>query len=110
MPAEAIHGVYVGLLAQEIYRDFDEEEKNNVDKETYSLLKKLMKNECIYTEELYANIELDHEVKQFLKYNANKALMNLGKDVYYEHEEINPIVLNGLNTESKTHDFFSVVS
>ncbi len=34
--------------------------------------------------------------------------MNLGFDPYYEDEEINPIVLNGLNTKTKSHDFFSM--
>ncbi|MGD6829767.1 class 1b ribonucleoside-diphosphate reductase subunit beta, partial [Bacillus pumilus] len=42
------------------------------------------------------------------RYNANKALMNLGFAPYFEEEEINPIVLNGLNTKTKSHDFFSM--
>jgi ribonucleoside-diphosphate reductase beta chain len=33
--------------------------------------------------------------------------MNLGREAYYEDSEINPIVQNGLSTETKTHDFFS---
>lgn len=34
--------------------------------------------------------------------------MNLGFDPYFEEEDINPIVLNGLNTKTKSHDFFSM--
>jgi ribonucleoside-diphosphate reductase beta chain len=106
---ESIHGLYVGLLAQSVYQNLlTDEEREEVDKESIILLEDLMENEYSYTEELYAPIFLDTEVKRFLRYNANKALMNLGKEAYYEHEEINPIVQNGIETTTVTHDFFSV--
>jgi ribonucleoside-diphosphate reductase beta chain len=104
---ESIHGVYVGLKAQEVYRELTPQEQEMVDYETVKLLEELMENEFKYTEELYTPIGLDHEVKNFLIYNANKAMMNLGKAPHYEDKKINPIVQNGLNTDSKTHDFFS---
>ena len=104
---ESIHGVYVGLKAQEVYNLLTPEEQEMVDFETEQLLAELMENEYSYTEELYTPIGLDHEVKDFLRYNANKALMNLGRDPIYPDKKINPIVQNGLSTESKTHDFFS---
>ena len=46
-------------------------------------------------------------MKSFVRYNANKALMNLGLEPKFEEEEVNPIVLNGLSTKTKQHDFFS---
>lgn len=104
---ESIHGVYVGLLAQELYNELTEEERESVDYETDVLLDELMENEFGYTEEIYTELGLDHEVKNFLHYNANKALMNLGKAPKYEEKKINAVVQNGLNTESTTHDFFS---
>lgn len=104
---ESIHGVYVGLLAQELYQKLTPEEQEEVDYETISLMDELMENEFKYTEEIYSEIELDHEVKNFLYYNANKALMNLGKEPKFEAKRINPIVENGLSTETATHDFFS---
>jgi ribonucleoside-diphosphate reductase beta chain len=104
---EAIHGVYIGLLAQELYGELTDEEKEMVDYETTKLLEELMENEFKYTEDIYTSIGLDHEVKNFLIYNSNKAMMNLGKAPHYEEKKINPIVQNGLNTDSKTHDFFS---
>lgn len=104
---ESIHGVYVGLLAQELYSELTDEEREMVDYETITLLEELMENEFKYTEELYTSLGLDHEVKNFLIYNANKAMMNLGKMPHYEEKRINPIVQNGLSTETKTHDFFS---
>lgn len=104
---ESIHGVYVGLLAQELYGELTPQEQEEVDYETTKLLEELMENEFHYTEELYIPLGLDYEVKNFLMYNANKALMNLGKEPHYEEKKINPIVQNGLSTETKTHDFFS---
>jgi ribonucleoside-diphosphate reductase beta chain len=105
---EAIHGVYIGALAQETYAKLSDNQKAQADAETYALLDDLMANEIAYTNELYGGINLAHQVREFLKYNANKALMNLGRNAYYEHEPINPIVLNGLSTETDTHDFFSM--
>jgi ribonucleoside-diphosphate reductase beta chain len=104
---ENIHALYIGLLAQEVYGELTIAEQEEVIKDSIQLLEDLMANEELYTEELYSDIELDHEVKRFIRYNANKALMNLGRPQYYPDEEINPIVLNGLSTETKTFDFFS---
>jgi ribonucleoside-diphosphate reductase beta chain len=105
---ESIHGVFVGLLAQELYKDLSANEKKQVNKEIEELLEDLYKNELLYTEEVYHVIGLEDEVKKFLRYNANKAMMNLGKEPFFPDEEINPIVLNGMKTDTKTHDFFSL--
>jgi ribonucleoside-diphosphate reductase beta chain len=104
---ESIHGVYVGLLAQELYKKLTPQEQEEVDYETEALLKELMENEIKYTEELYAEIDLDHKVKNFLYYNANKAMMNLGKKPIYEEKKIDAVIQNGLSTETSTYDFFS---
>jgi ribonucleoside-diphosphate reductase beta chain len=105
---EAIHGVYVGLLAQEIYNNQKDEVKQQLTEFSLSLLLKLYSNELDYTDDVYAEIGLAHDVKRFLRYNANKALQNLGFESLFDEEEINPIVLNGLNTKTKSHDFFSM--
>ena len=104
---EAIHGVYVGLLAQEIFEEFSPEEQMELEKEVEELLADLMRNEVAYTEEIYTEAGLTHDVKQFLMYNANKAMVNVGFDEVYEHDKINAIVANGLKVDTKTHDFFS---
>ena len=57
---------------------------------------------------VYDKVDLSHDVKKFVRYNANKALMNLGYEPYFPYEEVNPVVLNGLNTETKTMDNFSM--
>jgi ribonucleoside-diphosphate reductase beta chain len=105
---EAIHGVYVGMLAQELYRELTPEEQQEVDAEMLQVLKDLIENEIQYSHELYGKIGLASEVIEFVKYNANKALMNLGKEPLFQNVTINPIVEAGLSTETKVHDFFSV--
>ena len=104
---ESLHGKYIGLLAQEKYNAFSDEVKKELDEKMYEIFNKLMENEMNYTKLIYAESGMENEVINFLKYNANRALENLGFGNYYEVDPINPIVLNGLSTETKTHDFFS---
>ena len=49
---------------------------------------------------------------QFVRYNFNKALQNLGFDYVFPDgviENVNPLVANGISTETSNHDFFSQV-
>ena len=105
---ESIHGVYVGLLAQEIFNKQDEQTQAELEKFAMDLFDELYQNELAYTEDVYSQIDLAHDVKKFIRYNANKALQLLGFEGIFEHEDVNPIVINGLNTKAKTHDFFSM--
>lgn len=104
---ESLHGKYIGLLAQEIYDKFDGSEKLVLKERMYVILNNLMENEIEYTNKIYKESKLEKEVINFLQYNANRALENLGFEDLYKVGDINPIVLNGLSTETKTHDFFS---
>ena len=104
---ESIHGVFVGKLAQEIYDKMNFIEKENVKDEIMELFYDLYENESKFTDEIYSDLELTSEVKEYIKYNGNRALMNLGLDEEFEVKEVNPIVLNGLNVETTQHDFFS---
>ncbi|WP_276353109.1 class 1b ribonucleoside-diphosphate reductase subunit beta [Cohnella caldifontis] len=104
---ESIHGLYVGLLAQEVFAELDEDERSAAVETLQGLLRYLHGNEERYTEELYGAVGLTEEVKAFLRYNANKAFMNLGLEPLFPEEDINPIVLNGISTRTKQHDFFS---
>lgn len=105
---ESIHGVYVGLLAQEIFNRQPDDVQDDLKGWTIALLTKLYENECLYTADIYDPVGLTHDVKAFIRYNANKALSNLGLDAIFEDEHVNPIVLNGLSTKTKSHDFFSM--
>ncbi len=106
---EAVHGLFVGLLAQEVLEDIPENEREALKKQVYEIMLELFDIEIEYTKDLYEKIDLFDEVIKFVKYNADKALMNLGLDPHFNvvDDDINPIVLNGLDTETKTHDFFS---
>lgn len=102
---ESIHGIFVGLLAQDVYRTLPNPEQTK--EKMYNLLEELYENELKYTEDVYTDVGLTAEVKEYVRYNANKALMNLGFPAKYEVKNVNPIVLNGLNVETTQHDFFS---
>jgi ribonucleoside-diphosphate reductase beta chain len=104
---ESLHGKYIGLLSQEIYNSFDKEGKSRLKNKMYEILCSLMENEIEYTKCIYKESILEEDVINFLQYNANRALENLGFEELYHIENINPIVLNGLSTETKNHDFFS---
>lgn len=104
---EALHGVSVGLFAQKLFEKFTKEKQEELKVWGYDLLLKVYNNECKYTEDIYAETGLSSEVKKYIRYNANKAMMNLNWDLMFEDEEINPIVLNGINTQGSTMDFFS---
>ena len=90
-----------------MYSSFDLEEQEELKNKMYSIFNALMENEMEYTYLIYNDSGLEEEVINFLKYNANRALENLGFEDFYKVDDINPIVLNGLSTETKTHDFFS---
>lgn len=104
---ESIHGVFVGLLAQEIYSKFDDMKKKQVKNNLFKLMDALYENELKYTDHVYSDVGLTGDVKEYIRYNGNKALMNLGFESRFEVGEVNPIVLNGLNVETTQHDFFS---
>ena len=105
---ETIHGSCVGYSAQEIYNELTEHEQKRADKEVYELLWVLFENEVAYTKEIYSQIGMEDEVIEYVKYNGNRALANLGRPQEFIHDPINPIIENALNTSSKNHDFFSV--
>lgn len=102
---ESIHGVFVGLLAQDVYKKLPDPEKSKA--ELVDLLMELYENELKYTDELYTEVGLTADVKEYIRYNANKAMMNLGFEEIFEVKAVNSIVLNGLNGETTQHDFFS---
>ena len=87
------------------------EEQEKLKEWMYDLLYTLYENEEGYTESLYDGVGWTEEVKTFLRYNANKALMNLGQDPLFPDsaDDVNPIVMNGISTGTSNHDFFSQV-
>ncbi|SCX15459.1 class 1b ribonucleoside-diphosphate reductase subunit beta [Candidatus Aquiluna sp. UB-MaderosW2red] len=107
---EAIHGYYIGYKFQLGYNEQSQARKDELKAYTYDLLLELYENEMKYTADLYDEIGLTHDVKQFLHYNANKALMNLGFDPLFPKDDcqVSPAILSSLSPSSdENHDFFS---
>lgn len=109
---ESVHGTYLGYKFQLGFQELPAEEADELEDWVYALLFDLMENEKRFTEEVYSQVGWVDEVLTFVEYNANKALQNLGFEAFYEGgtaEKVNPIVMNGISTESTNHDFFSQV-
>jgi ribonucleoside-diphosphate reductase beta chain len=108
---ESVHGTYIGYKFQLGFKELSKEEQEELKMWAYNLLYQLYENECKYTEYLYDEVGWTEDVKVFLRYNANKALMNLGLSPLFPDsaEDVNPIVINGLSTGTTNHDFFSAV-
>jgi len=108
---ESVHGTYIGYKFQIGFNKISAEERTELQSWMYDLLYELYENEEKYTHELYDDLGWTEEVKTFLRYNANKALMNLGMDPLFADtaNDVNPIVMNGISTGTSNHDFFSQV-
>lgn len=106
---EAVHGFYIGYKFQQGYAKLPAEKQDELKDQIYDLIYDLYHNEVKYTEDIYDPIGLTEDVKKFLHYNANKALMNLGFDPLFSKEDtkFSAAVLSSLTLNSETHDFFS---
>jgi ribonucleoside-diphosphate reductase beta chain len=107
---EAVHGYYIGYKYQLALAEETDSRKAELQEYTYDLVMELFDNETKYTAELYDEVGLTEDVKKFLHYNANKALMNLGYDALFPKEvtNVNPAILSALSPNAdENHDFFS---
>lgn len=107
---EAVHGYYIGYKFQQAFNKLSIEEQDELRVYAYTLLMEMYDNEVKYTADLYDPIGLTEDVKAFLRYNGNKALMNLGFDALFPKEtcNVNPAILSALSPNSdENHDFFS---
>ena len=107
---EAVHGYYIGYKFQLALAEQSQERQEELKVYTYDLVMELFENEAKYTAELYDEVGLTEDVKKFLHYNANKALMNLGYDALFPKEvtDVNPAILSALSPNAdENHDFFS---
>jgi ribonucleoside-diphosphate reductase beta chain len=107
---EAIHGYYIGYKFQQSYNQESQERKEEIKTYAYDLLLELYENEIKYTADLYDELGLTADVKKFLHYNANKALMNLGFDALFPKDdcEVSAAILSALSPNAdENHDFFS---
>ncbi|GEP23094.1 class 1b ribonucleoside-diphosphate reductase subunit beta [Lentilactobacillus diolivorans] len=108
---ESVHGTYIGYKFQIGYNQLSAEKQEDMKNWIYDFLYKLYGNEEKYTHLLYDQTGWTDDVLVFIRYNANKALMNLGQDPLFPDtaEDVNPVVMNGISTSTANHDFFSQV-
>ena len=107
---EAVHGYYIGYKFQVAYNQLDWNAQEELKSWAYGFLMELYENEIKYTRELYDEVGLTEDVKKFLHYNANKALMNLGFDPLFPKEvsDVSAAILAALSPNAdENHDFFS---
>jgi len=107
---EAVHGYYIGYKFQRGLEKVDEAKREELKDYTFSLLYDLYDNEVQYTQDLYDGVGLTEDVKKFLHYNANKALMNLGYEAMFPSSvtDVSPAILSALSPSAdENHDFFS---
>ena len=111
---ESVHGTYLGYKFQQAFHELGTAEQASFRKWMDELLADLLDNEFKFAEAVYAPLgqAIVTDVKQLVRYNANKAMNNMGFEAIFKHaaiEDINPIVMNGISTETANHDFFSQV-
>jgi len=107
---EAVHGYYIGYKYQLALAEESPERQAELRDYTFELLFELYENEEQYTEDLYDPLGLTEDVKAFLRYNANKALMNLGYEGVFGADQVrvNPAIISALSPNAdENHDFFS---
>jgi len=104
---EAVHGYYIGYKYQRGLETLSEERRQELKDYTFELLFDLYENEVQYTHDLYDEVGLAEDVKKFLHYNANKALMNLGYEAMFPASvtDVNPAILSALSPNAdENHD------
>lgn len=108
---ESVHGTYIGYKFQLGYNQLPEAEQEELKNWAFNLLFELYQNEVEYTHYIYDSIGWSEKVEVFIRYNANKALQNLGFEPLFPDtaEDVDPVVMNGISTGTSNHDFFSQV-
>ena len=103
-----MHGYYIGYKFQKGLERVDDATRDEI-KDYISLLYELYDNEAQYTQDLYDGVGLTEDVKKFLHYNANKALMNLGYEPMFPKSvtDVNPAIRGLSPNADENHDFFS---
>ncbi len=92
------------------WQAMSEAERREMYDYTYDLLNELYDNEVEYTQSMYESVGLVEDVEKFLRYNGNKALMNLGYAALFPAQicDVNPAILAALSPNAdENHDFFS---
>lgn len=107
---EAIHGYYIGYKFQVAMNQKSAAERDGLEAWAQEFMFELYENEAKNTHDLYDGVGLSEDVKRFLHYKANKALMNLGFNAMFSADSTNfsPAIMSAKSPGSDgIHDFFS---
>ena len=107
---EAVHGYYIGYKFQLGLEQVSQQRRDELQEYTYELLDELYDNEVEYTKDLYSGVGMVDEVLRFVRYNANKALMNLGYPALFPDDDtrVDAAIMTSLSPNAdENHDFFS---
>ena len=107
---EGIHGYYIGAKYQKALETKIPEVQKEMATFTHELATELYENEIIYTRNLYDPVGLTEDALHFIRYNMNKAMMNLGYEAPFGAKEtqVSAAILASLSPDSnENHDFFS---
>src|SRR5699024_4596392 len=108
----SIHGYYIGSKVQQSQDllNLTAEQREEYQEWTVNLLLDLYDNETEYTREIYDGLGLTGQVKAFLKYNARKAMNNMGLEGVFPEDEskVAPEIMSAIDPGgNENHDFFS---
>ncbi|ULP46324.1 class 1b ribonucleoside-diphosphate reductase subunit beta [Mycolicibacter virginiensis] len=107
---EAVHGFYVGYKFQQGMHAATGQRRTELADFAYSMLTELYDNEIDYARDLYDPLGMTEPVLPYMRYNANKALANLGLDPLFAAEDcrVPPEIMSALDPGAgENHDFFS---
>jgi ribonucleoside-diphosphate reductase beta chain len=107
---KAVHGYYSGYKYQRALQTHSAAEQEQMRTFTLGLLDDLYELELQYSGELYEPFGLMDDVAAFVRYNANKAMMNLGYPARFPADEtlVSPEIIASLSPGAdENHDFFS---
>lgn len=107
---EAIHGFYIGHKFRKTFEKLSPYSRQVLEAWVYEFLMELYDAEVDYSRELYAELGLVEDVEKFLRYNANKALMNMGFQPLFPADttKADAAVMSSLSPNSgENFDFFS---
>ena len=107
---EGVHGYYLGYKFQQHRKELTEEQRDRLDYWVDTKIRHLYALEAKFTEDLYDEIGWTENVKTYLRYNANKAMQNLGYDSIFSDSEtrVEAAIMSSMTVDAnETHDFFS---
>lgn len=105
---EAIHGYAIGTWYQRNLAEESEERRQELMAYTVELAMDLYDNEEEFTRLVYDEIGLTNIILPYVRWNWNKAMMNLGYDPIFQTtlSDIDPVLASSLS-QQENGDFFS---